>query len=215
MKKCLMIIICTLITIMFLNYIEVKAEDYNSFQQIELENDYMKMLSTYGDNEIDDELDLISGRKFFGWKLKIFHEDEPCTFIADTIYSVKNDGESIISHTYKYETEEISKYQIGATGSIGVKVSGPIKVFKAGLDSEVKANISYTETNTINEEYDIEIDLNPGHKLVLKTIGEGKVSNGVAKKYAFFINTKKGGWETFIITTLYYEMEVSPLYEEE
>jgi len=38
------------------------------------------------------------------------------------------------------------------------------------------------------------------------TRGTGEVNNGVGKYYFFWINTTKGGWETFTVQTEYYEI---------
>ena len=41
----------------------------------------------------------------------------------------------------------------------------------------------------------------------LFVMGEGKITNGVASRYLFWLELEKGGFEVFVITTQYYRLE--------
>ena len=49
--------------------------------------------------------------------------------------------------------------------------------------------------------------VDPGTQANLYTYGEGKISNGVASRYFFWILLDKGGYEVFSVTTQYYRLE--------
>jgi len=74
------------------------------------------------------------------------------------------------------------------------------------IDADIKASVSFSQTTSSQETYEFTIIVDPRTYVTLITRGQGEVSNGVAKSYFFWIETKKGGWETFIVTTEYYEI---------
>ncbi|MFW5893303.1 MAG: hypothetical protein ACOCU5_03355, partial [Bacillota bacterium] len=128
-------------------------------------------------------------------------------FKKGTMMVIKNEGTTAIEKDYTFKTKKQDSLQLSASGAIGIDVSGPIKGFKTGLDADIKSSVNYKSATTEEEEIELEIDVDPMSELVIEVYGEGKVSNGVGKLYRFFRNTKKGGWEVFVVTTEYYSIE--------
>lgn len=184
----------------------VHADDYGSYQEITFDDTRNKLLKGYSQEDYKEYYDLIPKRYFMGWKLLIVTKNQPVDFISETKLKIFNTGYSTIKHDITLKTDEKTKLQISASGSISVSVKGDIKKFKGGLDGDIKAAVDYEKTETSSEEYVFKITVDPGTYVTIVTRGEGLVSNGVAKNYLFWIMTKKGGWETFTVTTEYYEI---------
>ncbi|HPJ24364.1 MAG TPA: hypothetical protein PK113_05570, partial [Bacillota bacterium] len=147
-----------------------------------------------------------SKKRFMGWKIEIINEDEEIEFVSETKLKIYNNGFSTIKHDITLETKEETKYQLSATGSIKVSVDGNIKKFKGAVDADIKASVSYSSVKTSDEKYEFEIIVDPQTYVKIITRGKGIINNGVGKYYFFWINTKEGGWETFTLTTEYYEI---------
>ena len=120
---------------------------------------------------------------------------------------IRNEGESPIEKDYTFKTKRQDSLQLSASGAIGIDVSGPVKGFKTGLEADIESSLDYMSASTEEETIELEISVDPMSELTIEIYGEGKVSNGVGKLYRFFRNTKKGGWEVFVVTTEYYSIE--------
>ena len=200
-----------LIAIMFLMIggivvTEVLAEDYQNYQEIVFDSDDAKLLKEYTTNELTDYKDQIKKRKFMGWKIDIINDNEELEFVSETKLKIYNNGFSTIKHDITLTTKEETKYQLSATGGIKVKVSGNVKKFKGTVDADIKASVSYSTITSSTENYEFEIVVDPLTFVKIVTRGKGIINNGVGKYYFFWINTTSGGWETFTVTTEYYEI---------
>jgi hypothetical protein len=205
MKKWLLILLLMFLLVIF-SPNRVHADEYGSYQEITFEDTRNKLLKSYSQEQYKEYYNLIPVRYFMGWKLLVVTKNQPVDFISETKLKIFNSGYSTIKHDITLKTEEKTKYQISASGSISVSVKGDIKKFKGGLDGDIKAAVEYEKTETSSEEYVFKITVDPGTYVSIVTRGEGIVSNGVAKHYFCWIMTKKGGWETFTVTTEYYEI---------
>ncbi len=185
---------------------DLEAESYQNYQEIVFDSDEAKLLQDFNDSEYQNYLKKLRRKKFFGWSIEVVHENEGVEYIAETKLKIYNNGYSTIKHDITLESEAETKYQLSATGGIKVSVDGNIKKFKGSVDADIKASISYTSVQSSSEKYEFEIIVDPMTYVKILVRGEGVVNNGVGKYYAFWINTKSGGWETFTVTTEYYEI---------
>jgi hypothetical protein len=142
----------------------------------------------------------------FGWKLLILTKNAEVDFVSETKLKIFNNGYSTIKHDVTLESKVETKFQISATGSIGVKVKGDVKKFDGTLDGSIKTEIGYTKSTSATEKYEFMIIVDPGTYVTIVMRGKGVVSNGVARSHFLWITTKQGGWETFVVTTEYYEI---------
>ena len=205
MKKFVLI---TIIVSMFLlfNMMTVKAENYQNYQEIVFDSDDARLLKEYSESEIDQIVNKVKGKKFIGWKIDIVNYDEEVEFISETKLKIYNNGFSTIKHDITLETKEEIKYQLSASGSIKISAKGDVKKFKGSIDANIKASVSYSDTKLSKETYEFNIVVDPLTYVKIVTRGKGIINNGVGKYYLFWINTKSGGWETFTVTTEYYEI---------
>ncbi|MDD3113249.1 MAG: hypothetical protein PHP61_06425 [Candidatus Izemoplasmatales bacterium] len=186
--------------------IHVQAEEYTNYQEIIFENDEAKLLKEYSSVDYSAYYDQMNKSRFMGWKLLIVTQNEPVEFVSETKLRIFNNGFSTIKHDVELTTKAETKYQISASGSISTSLKGDIKKFKGTLDADIKASVSYAETLTTSESYRFTIIVDPKTYVTIITRGLGEINNGVAKNYFFWIETKRGGWETFSVTTEYYEI---------
>ncbi len=204
MKKCITALL--FLTLLFISSVQLKAEDYQTYQEIIFNDEDAILLKDFTDEDYQKYYDEITKKKFIGWKLYIAHENKEVEFVSETKLKIYNNGYSTIKHDIKLESKEETKYQISASGGIKVNIKGDIKKFKGSLDADIKNSISYTKTTTNKETYDFQIIVDPKTYVKIVTRGTGEVNNGVGNYYFLWIRTKKGGWETFNVTTEYYEI---------
>lgn len=186
--------------------LSVKAEEYQNYQEIIFDDDDASLLKDFSDDQYDSYLKQITKKKFIGWRIEVVTEDAEVEFVSETKLKIYNNGFSTIRHNITLETEEETKFQLSASGGIKVSVDGDIKKFKGSVDADIKASVSYSSVKTSTEKYEFEIIVDPQTYVKIITRGKGIVNNGVGKYYLFWINTKDGGWETFTLTTEYYEI---------
>ncbi|MDD3841871.1 MAG: hypothetical protein WC088_01180 [Candidatus Izemoplasmatales bacterium] len=186
--------------------ISVSADEYGAYQSITFVNGNAKLLKSFTQEEYKNYYNQIPKHYFMGWKILTVCKEQPVDFISETKLKIYNRGYSTIKHDITLTSKVESKYQISASGSIAISISGNVKKFKGGLDSNIKATIDYETKTSSSEEYSFKISVDPGTYITIITKGEGIVNNGVAKSYFFWILTSKGGWETFVVTTEYYEI---------
>jgi hypothetical protein len=188
------------------SFITIHADQYASYQEIVFDVNGTKLLKEYTQGDYTGYYNLIPTHCFMGWKLVIVNKNQPVHFISETKLKIYNSGYSTIKHDITLKSTEETKFQISASGSISVSIKGDVKKFKGGLDGDVKASVDYEKKVTTSEEYVFKITVDPGTYITIITKGEGLVSNGIAKNYFFWIQTNKGGWETFVVTTEFYEI---------
>lgn len=209
MKK-IIILIFVLFGIYLYDLVELNAaNDYNAFQELEISGG--KLLKNYTKSEYKDYYKKVSKRKFSGWRIYHVNKDIKCKFISDTVFSYYNDGKSAITYTYSLAEKSVEDISFSASGDISYTFSATKKSFKNGLQSALKLDKTYSKSTTINKEEDLKIVVEPKTVANLKIVGEGKLYNGVAASYFFWIRTRKGGFEYFIVTTKYPRLEVLPI----
>lgn len=199
-------IVLLLLMVVSLTKNPVLANEYLTYEDIDFVNYGGKLLEDYTKEEYDRYYKKVTKRRFWGWRTLIVLENEPVEFKKETLYVIKNEGTSDIKKNYTFKSDETSKFQISATGNIGMSQTGDVKGFKLGLEAEIKPSISYTMTKSFEEKVEIKIEVDPMTILYVEVYGEGKITNGVGKYYRFWRNVRTGGFEVFVLTTEYYSI---------
>ncbi|MFW6284895.1 MAG: hypothetical protein ACOC2X_00815 [Bacillota bacterium] len=187
--------------------LSLHAEAYRTYEEVTFKSSSMKLLEDFSETDYEMAYEAIEGRRFWGWKTHTETNNARVKFKQGTMMVIKNEGTTPIEKDYTFKTKKQDSLQLSASGAVGIDVSGPVKGFKTGLDADIKSSVNHKSSTTEEEEIDLEIDVDPMSELIIEVYGEGKVSNGVGKLYRFFRNTKKGGWEVFVVTTEYYSIE--------
>lgn len=204
MKKIIIVLIMLLITLLPIKML--KADEYQNYQEIVFEEEGKKLLKDYTATDYKNYYSNYNKKYFMGWRILKVTKNEKVDFVSETKLKIYNNGFSTIKHNITLSTKEETKFQASASGEIDIKVSGNVKKFKGGLDADIKGSINYSKSTTETESYEFVIIVDPGTYVTIVTRGTGEISNGVAKNYFFWIETKKGGWETFLVTTEYFEI---------
>jgi len=184
----------------------VSAEEYLNYQEVVFEDDDGELLKDFPDEDYADYLKAVNKKRFIGWRVIVVNNNANVEFVSETKLKIYNNGFSTIKHNITLQTEEETKFQLSASGGIKVSVDGDIKKFKGSVDADIKASVSYSSVKSQTEKYEFEIIVDPQTYVKIITRGHGIVNNGVAKYYLFWFITKTGGWETFTLTTEYYEI---------
>ncbi len=190
---------------------QLYAGEYLTYQSIEFDRPRQKLLQDLNAFDLRQLNSDLGGRRFWGWRTVTNLENEKVYFQKETLYVIENGGTSAIRKRYYFNTTEQESVQISASGSISIDVSGDIRKFKSGLESELSASYQANRSSTIEESVEINIDVDPGVRLEVEIYGEGKISNGVAAQYRFFRKVRSGGWEIFTLTTEYYSIVKAPI----
>ncbi len=206
MKKVLLAAIIGLVAFLAFSLPAAGAEAYSSYQDILFEEAGQRLLADFTSEDYEEYFALLPGKYFMGWRLVIVTDDERVQFIAETKLKVYNRGYSTVKHEITLKTVEETALQITASGDLGVSVKGNVKKFTGGADASIKAAVKYEASTTVTEEYVFKISIDPGTYVTIVTRGEARVNNGVAQYHFFWIRMKKGGWETFTVTTEYFEI---------
>ncbi|MBM7453247.1 hypothetical protein JN09_000572 [Acholeplasma morum] len=204
MKK-YMIVLLVLITVSFRGVTLNADADYESFESIEMPEGIF--LKDYTKENYKEYYKKVTKRRFAGWNVFIVTEDAKVIYRTETIFSYHNDGSTAIDYEYKYDGTKSTSRSITASGTIGINASGTVKKFKGGLESSIKKTSNVETSSKENETWKIKMQVDPGTMANLYIHGEGKITNGVAAKYAFWILLEKGGFEVFVVTTQYYRLE--------
>ncbi|MFA5006439.1 MAG: hypothetical protein WC509_03095 [Candidatus Izemoplasmatales bacterium] len=184
----------------------VTADDYQTYQEIVFVEEDEALLKDFAESDMADYLSRLGGKKMLGWKMLVVTKQQEVEFLSETKLKIFNNGYSTIKHEITLTSKIETKFQISSTGSIGVTVSGSVEKFKGSLDSSIKTEIGYSKTETATEQYEFSIIVDPGTYVTIVMKGLGVVSNGVARHYFLWMKTNEGGWETFTVTTEYYEI---------
>lgn len=186
--------------------IQIQASSvYQNYESITLTSG--KLLENFNDDDYKTYYKKVDKRKFMGWKIYKANSNVKVTYISETLFSYYNDGYTAIDYTYKLDRKVSSKLGLSASGSIGIKLSNDKKAFKNNLDGSLKLSADYTVSSEDKESYEITLKVDPGTQVDLYIYGEGKITNGVACRYIFFIRADRGGYEIFLVTTQYQRLE--------
>jgi len=169
-----------------------------------------KMLEDFTDADYKKYYDK-AGHHFFGWHTYTANKNMKVKFISETIFSYYNNGKSAIHYQYKTSKKIVKSYDLKVSGGLKVHTDKKTKIFGDGLNASISIDSHWKESEEVNESFDIKVDIEPGTQLNLYLYGEGKVTNGVARNFAFFIETKRGGFEIFYVTTHYQRLEITPI----
>lgn len=179
--------------------------NYHAYERVEMVEG--KLLSEYSKDDYSTYYKEVSKRRFMGWRVHFVTTDAKMVYKTETLFSYYNDGHTPIKYDYAYSQVDSAKTQLSTSGGISISTKGDIKKFKNGLDANIKVDYSQTKTIETKESWSMKMDIDPGTMVNLYILGEGKISNGVASRYAFWINAEKGGFEVFTVTTQYYRLE--------
>ncbi|HHX79402.1 MAG TPA: hypothetical protein GX695_06635 [Acholeplasmataceae bacterium] len=204
MKKLLILFLMTSI-FLFINNIDAKASHYTNFESITMTKG--KMLSEFTSQEKKSYEKKVTPRKFMGWRTHTVNNRIKISYISETLFSYYNDGYTAIDYNYKLEETITQKFSFSATGSIGLKKDKSGTGFKDGLDTSLKVNASFDQTKQSKETYEIKLKIDPGTRVDLYTYGEGRITNGYAARYVFWLRGNLGGFEYFEVTTSYQRLE--------
>lgn len=203
MKKCL--IISILLFLFALNTNTCKANEYQTYQEVEFDYDCVKFITNYTTTERDDLYDLIS-KSFFGWHIAHDNKNEKVRYKKETLYIIVNEGETPITESFTLKEQEVIKRQYSVSGSIHLKGTGKEKQFSGTFDQKMDNSIDKTTTTTTLQEFEIKVNVDQGTELYVEVLGEGLLTNGVGKYFIFKKCIKKGAWEIFTVQTEYYSI---------
>lgn len=193
------------------SFTKVQAGDYVTYQEFTFKHAGAKQLNQYSTDDYEDYYSRLGKRRFWGWNTFTVFKNEPVYYVRDTLYVIINEGVTPIKEEITFTRESITTKQYDVSGSIALDGSGKKGKLSLGLETKIDFSQSVTEKVTVDEKYEIEIEVDPGTKLEIKIVGEGKLTNGVAKYYRFWVQAKKGGFEVFIVTTEYYSIVKEPV----
>ncbi len=204
MKK--IVFFCLCVSILFIITPSVKADsNYHSFEEIEVSSG--KLLEDYTDSEYKKYYKKVDKRKFMGWRTNIVNNNIDVNYITETKFSYYNDGYTSIDYHYELEESASSKLALSASGSISMKSSSTSTKFKNNLEGALKLSADYTKITDEKSKVEIDFKVDPGTQVDLYIYGEGKITNGVAARYFFWIRSQRGGFELFLVTTQYQRLE--------
>jgi len=181
------------------------SSDYQSFESITMTTG--DLLVDYSSSDYKTYYKKVNKRRFAGWSVYIVNSNVKATFISETLFSYYNNGYTEINYTYTLDRKVSTKFGLSSSGSIGVKSTSNSKVFKNNLDASLKLSTDYTLSTEDKESYEVDLKVDPGTQVDLYIYGEGKITNGVAARYIFWIRADRGGFEVFVVTTEYQRLE--------
>ena len=203
MKKICLLFMCLLV-LPFMPQLKANT-NYQAFEKLEMARG--KIISQWTDKEYNAHFKNVEKRKFTGWSVHKVNSNVKVVYDTETLFSYYNNGYTPIEYEYSHEVKSSHKFNISATGSIGIKNTNTEKTFKNGLDASLKLETSYTYSKEEKETYKIKLLVDPGTQVNLYIHGEGRITNGVAARYVFFIRATSGAFEVFTITTQYHRLE--------
>lgn len=204
MKKVLMLFLMSL-TLVIISKSEVCAGNYTNFEKITMTKG--KLLEDFTSAELKKHQKKVTSRKFMGWRTHTVNNKVKISYISETIFSYYNDGYTPFDYHYKLEETNTKKYSVSTTGSIGFSNTKSGTGFKNGLDGSLKIDFKTENNKQKKETYDIKLKVDPGTRVDLYIYGEGKITNGAAANYFFWIRSNLGGFEYFEMTTSYQRLE--------
>ncbi len=204
MKKIIFVSLCFMLMLAFSP--NVKADsNYHAFESITISSG--KLLEDFTKSDYKKYYKKVEKRKFMGWRTYEVNDDIKATYITETKFSYYNNGYTAISYHYELEESSTSKLSLSASGSIGIKTSKSAPTFKNNLEGSLKLSADYTQTKEEKTVTEIDFEVDPGTQVDLYIYGEGRITNGVACRYVFWVRSQKGGYELFLVTTQYQRLE--------
>lgn len=170
-----------------------------------------KLLDEFTPSDYDYAYKELGRNKFAGWKHHYVTENMKVTYTSETLFSYYNNGKSPITYNYKASKKTISSYTLKVSGGVKLQTQKDNKVFGSGLTASLNMDYVYDNKTEDVETFDIKVSIEPTTQMVLYLYGEGKITNGVAKNYLFWIEIAKGGFEIFVVTTHYQRLEITPI----
>jgi hypothetical protein len=204
MKKIIYVILLTL-TACIITQSTTPNSDYRTYEYLEMTRG--KLLENFTEAEYKSYYEVVDQRKFMGWNIHKVYENVKVTYTTQTLFSYYNDGFSAIDYEYKLDRKQTSKLGLSATGTISTKTQKADKLFKNNLDASLKLSADYQQTSEEKEAITMKLKVDPGTQVDLYIYGEGRITNGVACRYVFFVRMDRGGFEVFLITTQYQRLE--------
>lgn len=204
MKKGIYLLILIFTSLLMIQEVKPNS-DYKTYEQIEMTRG--KLLEQYTKEEYDTYYKVVDKRKFMGWNVHKVYENVKVTYTTQTLFSYYNDGYTPIEYEYKLDRKQTSKLGLSATGTISTKTQKADKLFKNNLDASLKLSADYQQSNEEKEAITMKLKVDPGTQVDLYIYGEGKITNGVASRYVFFVRMDRGGFEVFLVTTQYQRLE--------
>ncbi len=204
MKKYYLLVLFVLILSLMHTPLSANA-DYLAYESITMNEG--QFLSEYSEADYKAYLKKVNKRRFAGWNIHYVYTDLKVTYKTESVFSYYNDGTTPIEYSYKFESTYTTSRNISSTGSIGINMSGPVKKFKGNLDGSLKITAESESARKEVESWQIKMQVDPQTMANLYVVGEGKITNGVASRYLFWLELEKGGFEVFTITTQYYRLE--------
>lgn len=206
MKKLIILLLFVVILIVG-DKVTYGYADFERFEQV----GEGKLLEEYTKDDYNKFYKEVSKRKFIGWNAYNAHKDIKVKYISETLFSYYNNGKSPLSYSYKASMKTIESYSLKVSGDIKLKTQKNNKVFGDGLQASINVDYKQDFKQETTENFDIKANIEPGTQLTLYLYGEGKITNGVAQNYLFWIVINKGGYEIFIVTTHYQRLEITPI----
>jgi hypothetical protein len=204
MKK-LTFLVLTLFSFYFVGINAFGGTNYQHFESIEVTNG--KLLENFTEKEYNTYYKNVDVRRFMGWQTYKVTNNMKISYISETLFSYYNDGYTAIDYKYQLSRKKTSKLGLSATGTIGIKMQKDEKGFKNNLDGSLKLSADYQVTGEDKETYDVALKVDPGTQVDLYIYGEGRITNGVAARYIFWIRSERGGFEIFVVTTEFQRLE--------
>ena len=170
-----------------------------------------KILDEFNSSDYDYGYKKLGGNQFAGWKHHYVTENLKVKYTSETLFSYYNNGKSAITYNYKASKKTISSYTLKVSGGVKLQTQKENKIFGSGLTASLNMDYVYDNKTEDTETFDIKVSIEPTTQMVLYLYGEGKITNGVAKNYIFWIEIAKGGFEIFVVTTHYQRLEITPI----
>lgn len=205
MKK-IMIVFIVFLAAINISYI-IKADLIDNYQEITLENPKHRLLSQYSNKELEKLYPKVNKRMFLGWRTYEITKSSKANFTKSTLLSIRNTGTTPITKDQTTKVEKVQKYAVNGSGGVESSASGTIKGFKLGLSNKLNIKADATITISQVETMSTKIIIDPMTQLDVYIMGNGRITNGVASYYLFWIRTRTGGYEYMNITSIFYRME--------
>lgn len=202
-----LVLVLSLITLL----LTTNVYGYQQFEHLEIVG-RGKMLDQFSEKDFKDNYKKV-GRKFMGYNKVEVNKRVNVKFVSDTLLSYYNNGFSPIKYNYSASRKVLNTYDLKVTGQLSIKTQKNNKIFGDGLNASIKIDTGLKNSTEIKEDFNLSLEIAPKSQLNLYLYGEGYLVNGVAKKYFFWFETKKGGYEIFYLTTHYQRMEITRLWE--
>lgn len=203
MKKIVILVLAVIMATLMMNM--PKASHYSNYESIKMTRG--KLLADFSKADFNTYNKNVTGRKFSGWKTHTVNNRVKVSYISETLFSYYNDGYTPIDYKYKLDEQATKKFNYSASGTVTVDVKKKADGFNGGLNSTLKTGLSYDKTTVKKETYEVSLKVDPGTRVDLYIYGEGRITNGVAAKYLFWIRRNLGGFEYFEVTTQYQRLE--------